>query len=168
MPGDCIEMSVQSSHTGLQVDQTLLTFRCQLGKKATVTRVLRNSTDDKIFFKVMTTAPTPYLVRPSKSIIDPQSVKELQFITCPQQTSSSHSEDPKDKFVVSWVSLPLFVSEVSAEAFDVNLNISLLHLVFQTMLILPSADRQAHPGDQKQTPEQIVTPDAKRVKPQVL
>lgn len=138
---DYVELSVQSPDVpnGLTFDSSPLTFRYEVGKATTVTRMLHNPTEYKIFFKVKTTSPKLYSTKPSVSFVDPMSTKQLQIIRQPQ--IHCPSEDPGDKFLLLWVSLPSYVKDVSAEAFDPSTNRGLCQNKLQTELIAPQSSQ---------------------------
>ncbi len=134
--GDQAGVSMQSTQNtrGLEMDCTPLTFCCEFRKATTVTRSLHNPTKDKIFFKVKTTAPRMYCVRPSVSFVEPRSRKELRIIRQREEKCASGTTDPRDKFLVLWVSLPKYVKDVSSEAFDATMNHGLCRIQLRTKL----------------------------------
>lgn len=107
---------------GLQIDPTELTFRFELRKIIPVTLSLHNPTGDRIAFKVKTTNPKKYCVRPSSGFVDPQTTKDVQVIMQAQREYPANMADCKDKFLVQWVNLPAHIQEITAETFDTTVN----------------------------------------------
>lgn len=107
---------------GLQIDPTELTFRFELRKIIPVTLSLHNPTGERIAFKVKTTNPKKYCVRPSSGFVDPQTTKDVQVIMQAQREYPANMADCKDKFLVQWVSLPPHIQEITAETFDTTIN----------------------------------------------
>lgn len=54
--------------------------RFELRKNIPVTLTLQNPSDERVAFKVKTTSPKKYCVRPSSGIVEPKSSKEVQVI----------------------------------------------------------------------------------------
>lgn len=107
---------------GLQIDPTELTFRFELRKIIPVTLSLHNPTGERIAFKVKTTNPKKYCVRPSSGFVDPQTTKDVQVIMQAQREYPTNMADCKDKFLVQWVSQPQHIQEITAETFDTTVN----------------------------------------------
>ena len=107
---------------GLQIDPTELTFRFELRKIIPVTLSLHNPTNEKIAFKVKTTNPKKYCVRPSSGFVDPETTKDVQVIMQAQREYPSNLADCKDKFLVQWVNLQPHIQEITAETFDAAVN----------------------------------------------
>ena len=107
---------------GLQIDPTELTFRFELRKIIPVTLSLHNPTGDRIAFKVKTTNPKKYCVRPSSGIVEPQTTRDVQVIMQAQREYPANMADCKDKFLVQWSTMQPGILEVTAEMFDAAVN----------------------------------------------
>jgi hypothetical protein len=81
---------------------------------------LQNPSDARIAFKVKTTSPKKYSVRPSSGIVEPGSSKEVQVIMQPQKEMPASFAECKDKFLVQCISLGLdsSIKETSSDMFD--------------------------------------------------
>lgn len=64
----------------LQISPNELKFRFELRKTIPVTLSLTNPGKEKIAFKVKTTSPKKYCVRPSSGVVEPGSSKDVQVI----------------------------------------------------------------------------------------
>lgn len=62
----------------LQLSPPELKFRFELRKNIPVTLSLHNPGDEPVAFKVKTTAPKKYCVRPSSGVVDPKATKDIQ------------------------------------------------------------------------------------------
>ena len=107
---------------GLQIDPTELTFRFELRKIIPVTISLHNPTGDKMAFKVKTTNPRKYCVRPSSGIVEPESTWDVQVIMQAQREYPTNMADCHDKFLVQWSPLKPHVQEISPDIFDAAVN----------------------------------------------
>ena len=74
-----------------------LTFKFTPGTNISTTIYLRNGSDLNIAYKVKTTAPKAYLVRPSQGILSPGEQKEISVA---MHASDSHPGAPNHKFLV--------------------------------------------------------------------
>lgn len=79
---------------------------------------LTNPSGERIAFKVKTTSPKKYCVRPSSGFIEPRSNKEVQVIMQAQREAPISYSDCKDKFLVQCIKVPASVKEVTPEVFD--------------------------------------------------
>ena len=64
----------------LQISPSELKFRFELRKTIPVTLTLTNPGNEKVAFKVKTTSPKKYCVRPSSGVVEPGSSKDVQVI----------------------------------------------------------------------------------------
>jgi hypothetical protein len=78
---------------------------------------LTNTTGDRVAFKVKTTSPKKYCVRPSSGIIEPNAVKEVQVILQSQREPPVSYADCRDKFLVQCIKIDASVKEVTSELF---------------------------------------------------
>jgi hypothetical protein len=79
---------------------------------------LTNITTERVAFKVKTTSPKKYCVRPSSGIIEPNSIKEVQVILQSQREPPVSYADCRDKFLVQCIKVDASVKEVTSELFD--------------------------------------------------
>lgn len=78
-----------------------LTFRFQVGKQLPATINIHNpSPTDKLAFKVKTTTPKKYVVRPSSGVAEPNSTVPVQVIMQAQKDFPADFQNCKDKFLV--------------------------------------------------------------------
>ncbi|KAL4444064.1 hypothetical protein ABPG75_011801 [Micractinium tetrahymenae] len=103
----------------LVVAPTELKFRFELRKNVPCTLTLQNPTGERVAFKVKTTSPKKYCVRPSSGIVEPGSSKEVQVIMQAQREYPPSLADCKDKFLVQCVKLGASdAKEVTPDMFD--------------------------------------------------
>lgn len=78
-----------------------LKFRFQVNKQLPATINIHNpSTTDKLAFKVKTTTPKKYVVRPSSGVAEPNSTVPVQVIMQAQKDFPPDFQNCKDKFLV--------------------------------------------------------------------
>jgi hypothetical protein len=106
------------SFEGLKVTPSELKFRFELRKNIPVTLSLQNPTTERVAFKVKTTSPKKYCVRPSSGIVEPGATKDIQIIMQPQREAPPSLAECKDKFLVQSVIVEGTESEVTVEMFD--------------------------------------------------
>nr|XP_043638866.1 vesicle-associated protein 2-2-like [Erigeron canadensis] len=83
----------------LEIDGTSIKFICEVKKPSTSSVYLSNISDEYVAFKVKTTSPKRYCVRPNSGIISPKSA--CDFTVTMQGLRSAPSEvDCKDKFLI--------------------------------------------------------------------
>lgn len=102
----------------LVVTPTELKFRFELRKNIPVTLTLQNPSGDRIAFKVKTTSPKKYCVRPSSGIVEPNASKEVQVIMQAQRDYPPSFAECKDKFLIQCVKASSDATEVTPEMFD--------------------------------------------------
>ena len=102
----------------LQISPADLRFRFEPRKNIPITLSLHNPTSERIAFKVKTTSPKKYCVRPSSGFVEPSSGRDVQVIMQAQKEFSAQGEC-KDKFLVQYVFASPDVTEARAgELFD--------------------------------------------------
>lgn len=106
------------SSDGLKISPMELKFRFELRKNIPVTLSLQNPGADRIGFKVKTTSPKKYCVRPSSGVVEPGATKDIQVIMQAQREAPSSLADCKDKFLVQSVIVDSAATDVTAEMFD--------------------------------------------------
>ena len=79
---------------------------------------LTNPTGDRVAFKVKTTSPKKYCVRPSSGFIEANGSKEVQVILQSQREPPASYADCRDKFLVQCTKVDSSVKEVNSELFD--------------------------------------------------
>lgn len=95
-----------------------LKFKFELRKNIPVTLSLTNRNDQAVAFKVKTTAPKKYCVRPSSGVVDPKGTKDIQVIMQAQREAPTSYADCKDKFLVQSCIVSEEAKDVSGDVFD--------------------------------------------------
>ncbi|WIA21226.1 hypothetical protein OEZ86_008898 [Tetradesmus obliquus] len=83
-----------------EVTPSELKFRFQLNKQLPTAISIHNPTGDRLAFKVKTTTPKKYVVRPSSGVVDARSTANVQVIMQAQKEIPSDFANCKDKFLV--------------------------------------------------------------------
>lgn len=120
----------------LQVSPTELKFKFELRKNIPVILSLTNPTDEKIAFKVKTTSPKMYCVRPSSGFVEPKTNMQVQVIRQAQKEMPALG-DTKDKFLVQSTRVASSVSEISSELFDTSKNNGVSQIKLRVLLTGP-------------------------------
>ncbi|CAL8466072.1 g5608 [Coccomyxa elongata] len=102
----------------LSIQPTELKFRFELRKNIPVTLSLHNPGQEKVAFKVKTTSPKKYCVRPSSGVVEPGATKDVQVIMQAQREYPPTLADCKDKFLVQTVKVSPKVTEITPDIFD--------------------------------------------------
>ncbi|BDA48159.1 Vesicle-associated protein 1-2 [Coccomyxa sp. Obi] len=102
----------------LSIQPTELKFRFELRKNIPVTLSLHNPGQEKVAFKVKTTSPKKYCVRPSSGVVEPGATKDVQVIMQAQREYPPTLADCKDKFLVQTVKVSTKVTEITPDLFD--------------------------------------------------
>lgn len=105
----------------LSITPSELKFRFQLGKNIPTIISLHNPTSWRIAFKVKTTSPKKYCVRPSSGFIDPNGTKDVEIIMQAQKEYPPDLGNCRDKFLLQSTVAPSG-DEVSSEMFDKSKN----------------------------------------------
>lgn len=125
----------------LVVVPTELKFRFELRKNVPCTLTLQNPTGDRVAFKVKTTSPKKYCVRPSSGIVEPGGSKEVQVIMQAQREYPPSLADCKDKFLVQCVKLAGSAAsdakEVTSDMFDVTKQRDIRQTKLRVVLVGP-------------------------------
>lgn len=101
----------------LSITPSELKFRFQLGKNIPTTMSLHNPTRWRIAFKVKTTSPKKYCVRPSSGFITPNGTKDVEIIMQSQKEYPPDLGNCRDKFLLQSVIAPAG-DEVTSDMFD--------------------------------------------------
>lgn len=107
-----------NEHEGLIISPLELKFRFQLGKTIPTQIILYNPTAERFAFKVKTTSPKKYCVRPSSGFVDPQSNKHVEVIMQSQKEYPTDLGNCKDKFLLQSVAAPGDEGEVTPAMFE--------------------------------------------------
>lgn len=99
---------------------------------------LKNVTGDRIAFKVKTTSPKKYCVRPSSGIIEPHGLKEVQVIMQAQREPPASYADCRDKFLVQCVKVDGTVKDVTSELFDPSKGSAIRQTKLRVVLVPPA------------------------------
>lgn len=83
-----------------------LTFKGPFTDVVTCILHLRNPTDRRVIFKVKTTVPKRYCVRPNSGIINPGETSTVAVMLQPTDLSSAEEEKAKHKFMVQSMYAP--------------------------------------------------------------
>lgn len=86
----------------LEIEPLELKFPFELKKQISCSLQLSNKTDDYIAFKVKTTSPKKYCVRPNSGIVPPRSTADV-VVTMQAQKEAPPDMQCKDKFLVQSV-----------------------------------------------------------------
>uniref|UniRef100_A0A0D9X4K6 MSP domain-containing protein n=1 Tax=Leersia perrieri TaxID=77586 RepID=A0A0D9X4K6_9ORYZ len=102
----------------LRIDPLELRFPFELKKQISCSMQLSNLSDDYIAFKVKTTSPKKYSVRPNTGVVLPRSTCDV-VVTMQAQREAPPDMQCKDKFLVQSVVAPSGVSvkDVTGEMF---------------------------------------------------
>lgn len=87
------------------VQPTDLSFRFQLNRQLLATITISNPHDSRLAYKIKTTAPKKYVVRPSSGTADPKGTVSIQVIMQAQKEYPSDFQNCKDKFMVQTAKL---------------------------------------------------------------
>ncbi|KAI8474490.1 MAG: PapD-like protein [Monoraphidium minutum] len=83
-----------------EITPTELRFRFQINKQLPASISIHNPTGDRLAFKVKTTTPKKYVVRPSSGVVDPRTSANVQVIMQGQKEYPTDMATCKDKFLV--------------------------------------------------------------------
>jgi len=100
-PGVLSSLPRMSTEAGelLGIDPLELRFPFELNKQISCTLQLTNKTDKQVAFKVKTTSPKKYCVRPNNGIVVPRSTADV-VVTMQAQREAPPDMQCKDKFLV--------------------------------------------------------------------
>ncbi|MEW5314239.1 MAG: hypothetical protein WDW38_005750 [Sanguina aurantia] len=89
----------------VEVSPADLKFKFVLNKQLLATIVITNNTDSRLAYKIKTTAPKKYVVRPSSGIAEPKGPVTIQVIMQAQKEQPLDFNNCKDKFMVQTCSM---------------------------------------------------------------
>ncbi|KAM7256661.1 hypothetical protein ACFE04_012402 [Oxalis oulophora] len=103
----------------LGIDPTELKFAFELKKQISCSLKLSNKTDAHVAFKVKTTNPKKYCVRPNTGVVLPRSTCDV-VVTMQAQKEAPADMQCKDKFLLQSASAPegTTVKDITAEMFN--------------------------------------------------
>ncbi|KAK1376378.1 Vesicle-associated protein 1-2 [Heracleum sosnowskyi] len=103
----------------LSIEPTELKFQFELRKQISSTLQLSNKTDNHVAFKVKTTNPKKYCVRPNTGVVSPRSTCDI-MVTMQAQKEAPPDMQCKDKFLLQSVISPAGVSakDITPEMFS--------------------------------------------------
>ncbi|EFJ42815.1 hypothetical protein VOLCADRAFT_107060 [Volvox carteri f. nagariensis] len=84
----------------VEVSPSDLRFRFQLNKQLLATININNPSSQRVAFKIKTTAPKKYVVRPSSGVVESGSNVSIQVIMQAQKEYAAEFANCKDKFMV--------------------------------------------------------------------
>ncbi|XP_028762651.1 vesicle-associated protein 2-1 [Neltuma alba] len=112
-------MSAAAGNSLISVTPDELRFQVELGKQAFCDIKVSNSTEHHVAFKVKTTSPKKYFVRPNTGIVRPQDSCIIR-VTLQAQNEYPTDEQRKDKFLLqsTVVNPNAKVDELSSDTFN--------------------------------------------------
>ncbi|XP_012573547.1 vesicle-associated protein 2-2-like isoform X2 [Cicer arietinum] len=139
----------------LQIDPTELRFVFELKKQSSCLIQLANKVDQYIAFKVKTTSPKKYCVRPNIGIIKPKGKCDFTVTMQAQQTAPPNMHC-KDKFLIQSTVVPFGVTEddITSDMFTKDIGKYIEEKKLKVVLISPPPSPVLLPmnGDVKQDP----------------
>uniref|UniRef100_A0A7S0UMP2 MSP domain-containing protein n=1 Tax=Polytomella parva TaxID=51329 RepID=A0A7S0UMP2_9CHLO len=91
------------SEKGIEISPQDLRFKFLSNKQLLTTLNIENPTDKRFGFKVKTTAPKKYVVRPSSGIVAPKNSMTIQVVMQAQKDFTADVEKCTDKFMIQSV-----------------------------------------------------------------
>ncbi|KAM0027321.1 putative major sperm protein (MSP) [Helianthus debilis subsp. tardiflorus] len=104
----------------LSIEPQELQFAFELKKQISCSMQLQNKTDDHVAFKVKTTNPKKYCVRPNSGIVFPRSTCDIIAVTMQAQKEVPPDMQCKDKFLLQSAVAPAGTSakDITPELFN--------------------------------------------------
>lgn len=93
------------SNAQLVVDPEDVRFRFELHKQLWCTLRLTNNGEEDVGFKVKTTAPRRYCVRPNASVVKPGTTMDVNIMMLPQKEQPQDLQKCKDKFLIQYMNM---------------------------------------------------------------
>ncbi|KDD75840.1 hypothetical protein H632_c475p0 [Helicosporidium sp. ATCC 50920] len=124
----------------LVVTPSELKFRFEPRRNVPVQLTLQNPRGERIAFKVKTTSPRKYCVRPSNGIVEPNASREIQIILQSQRETPANLADCKDKFLIQCTRLSgadKDLKEVTSDLFDASKNGDIRQTKLRVTMINP-------------------------------
>ncbi|KAL4284239.1 hypothetical protein GQ457_16G026810 [Hibiscus cannabinus] len=131
----------------LNVDPIELKFPFELKKQTSCFIQLSNKTDDYVAFKVKTTNPKRYCVRPNTGIVLPKSTCEV-IVTMQAQKEAPADMQCKDKFLLQCVKAPggATPKDITAEMFNREAGNVVEECKLRVVYVFSTQDTSAHDG----------------------
>ncbi|KAK8518467.1 hypothetical protein V6N13_027941 [Hibiscus sabdariffa] len=133
----------------LNVDPIELKFPFELKKQTSCSIQLSNKTDDYVAFKVKTTNPKKYCVRPNTGIVLPKSTCEVT-VTMQAQKEAPADMQCKDKFLLQCVKAPdgATPKDITAEMFNREAGNVVEECKLRVVYVFSTQDTLAHDGSE--------------------
>ncbi|KAL6781127.1 hypothetical protein ACKKBG_A09935 [Auxenochlorella protothecoides x Auxenochlorella symbiontica] len=150
----------------VNVSPSELKFRFELKKNTPVTLTLQNPSGDRVAFKVKTTSPKKYCVRPSNGFVEPNSSKDVQVILQAQREMPASLADCKDKFLIQCVKLPGSlpeqneIKEITSDLFDTSRVKDIRQTKLRVVLVAPPRPPSPVPEGNEEPNSPLTTKDA--------
>ncbi|KAL0662949.1 hypothetical protein Bca4012_099786 [Brassica carinata] len=155
-PNSVVDL-IKMSNELLDIDPIDLQFPFELKKQISSSLYLANKTDDYVAFKVKTTNPKKYCVRPNTGVVLPRSSSEV-LVTMQAQKEAPADMQCKDKFLLQCVvaSPGATAKEVTPEMFSKEAG----HRVEETKLRVVYVDPPQPPSPVREGSEEGSSPRA--------
>ncbi|CAN6930616.1 unnamed protein product, partial [Brassica oleracea] len=155
-PNSVVDL-IRMSNELLDIDPIDLQFPFELKKQISSSLYLANKTDDYVAFKVKTTNPKKYCVRPNTGVVLPRSSSEV-LVTMQAQKEAPADMQCKDKFLLQCVvaSPGATAKEVTPEMFSKEAG----HRVEETKLRVVYVDPPQPPSPVREGSEEGSSPRA--------
>lgn len=121
----------------LQITPSDLKFRFELRKNIPVTLSLHNPGTERVAFKVKTTSPKKYCVRPSSGFVEPNATRDVQIVMSAQKEYPANMADCKDKFLVQSAKVGPDAKDITADAFDATKGKDVRQIKLRVTLVGP-------------------------------
>jgi hypothetical protein len=121
---------------------------------------LSNPTSDRVAFKVKTTSPKKYCVRPSSGFVDANSTVDVLVILQAQKELPPSFTDCKDKFLVQCVKAPAStdIKEVTPDLFDASKGAKIGQIKMRVVMTAPMKPPSPVPeGRESEAASPVVT-----------
>lgn len=102
----------------ISVEPEELVFKFELRRQIPVGLTMQNLTNKRVAFKVKTTNPKKYSVRPSHGFMDGTSVQEITVTMNSQREAPVSYQNCRDKFLIQSAVVGSDVKSVTSELFD--------------------------------------------------
>uniref|UniRef100_A0A7S0WWL3 MSP domain-containing protein n=1 Tax=Chlamydomonas leiostraca TaxID=1034604 RepID=A0A7S0WWL3_9CHLO len=136
--------------TDVEIQPADLRFRFALNKQLLATITINNPLSSRVAFKIKTTAPKKYVVRPSSGVAEPRSSVSVQVIMQAQKDYPADFQNCKDKFMVQTTTLA-DEEQIDKDTFSKevrkDLRESRLRVVMEGPAAPPSPVPEANEGD---------------------
>ncbi|WVZ74434.1 hypothetical protein U9M48_022613 [Paspalum notatum var. saurae] len=135
----------------LGIDPTELRFPFELNKQISCTLQLTNKTNKQVAFKVKTTSPKKYCVRPNNGIVAPRSKADV-VVTMQAQREAPPDMQCKDKFLLqsAIVASDIMPKEVTGDMFTKESGNVVDEVKLKVVYVTPSSQSEGyedgHPG----------------------